>query len=106
MEHVETALHIAWQRVRPSLDDPHVLAPRLARRRAAILTCPPRAWCLAIRASDRRIRCYDDDHAAGDRPHAIALTADLCRHLCAPVILPAPGIMLDEAADLLGTTPM
>src|SRR5258706_16351186 len=31
------------------------LARRLARRRTSMLVDPPRAWCLAVRASDTRI---------------------------------------------------
>src|SRR5205814_6945916 len=35
--------------------DPKELPRRLARRRLPIMTRPPRAWRLAVRASDRRI---------------------------------------------------
>src|SRR3989440_12535779 len=46
----------AWEKLGPGImGDSDELNRRLARRRMAILTRPPRAWCLAIRASDRRI---------------------------------------------------
>src|SRR5215510_14744128 len=46
----------AWLKLREKiLSDPHQLAKRLARRRLKTLMRPPRAWCLALRASDRRI---------------------------------------------------
>src|SRR5436305_6844563 len=46
----------AWEKLGAKImADPQELARRLARRRMAILTRPARAWCIAIRASDRRI---------------------------------------------------
>src|SRR5436190_21861271 len=46
----------AWLKLRPQiLSDPDQLHRRLARRRLKTLTQPPRAYCIAIRASDRRI---------------------------------------------------
>src|SRR3954452_10489975 len=108
MEEVETLIGDAWRHVAPALrDDPHALAARLARRRRAVLTCPPRAWCLAVRASDTRLNslrasvpsCLN----ASSQP--LTLTADVLRRLCAPVTLPASGMTLDRAAALLGTTP-
>src|SRR6267142_6677438 len=53
---LERAIDEAWLRVRKEiLSDPDELHRRLARRRMKSLTRPPRAWCVAIRASDRRI---------------------------------------------------
>src|SRR5207244_5296638 len=46
----------AWVKLRGKiLSDPQELQKRLARRRGKSLGRPPRAWCVAIRASDRRI---------------------------------------------------
>src|ERR1043165_5084755 len=53
---IERAIDDAWARVRREIiADPDELLRRLARRRQKSLTRPPRAWCIAIRASDRRI---------------------------------------------------
>src|SRR4051794_34085361 len=46
----------SWKKIQPLIDrDPDELARRLARRRTGMLRRPPRAWCLAVRASDQRI---------------------------------------------------
>src|SRR5437867_3468914 len=56
MTDLDEAILNAWQKLRPRiLSDPHELARRLSRRRNSLLSRPPRAWCLAIRASDHRI---------------------------------------------------
>ncbi|MEA2707434.1 MAG: hypothetical protein QOF78_35, partial [Phycisphaerales bacterium] len=56
MADLENELHTAWMHVAARLsDDPHDLARRIARRRRAVLVRPPRAWCLALRASDSRL---------------------------------------------------
>ena len=53
---LERAITNAWLKLRKQiLSDPLELRRRLARRRLKTLTRPPRAWCIAIRASDRRI---------------------------------------------------
>jgi hypothetical protein len=55
-EDLERNIREAWLRVRKDiLNDPQELQRRLARRGMKALRRPPRAWCLAIRASDRRI---------------------------------------------------
>src|SRR5438045_2848265 len=55
-EELERNIRDAWLRVRAHiLSDPQELQRRLARRRMRSLTRPPRAWCICIRASDRRI---------------------------------------------------
>src|SRR5688500_16783585 len=59
----------AWRRVRQTLrDKPDEVARRLRRGRDMWMKRPPRAWCLAIRASDTRItpttaRCEPEDAA-------------------------------------------
>ncbi|HEV8379069.1 MAG TPA: hypothetical protein VGP99_09480 [Tepidisphaeraceae bacterium] len=56
VEELERNISDAWVRLRKEiLADPQELRRRLARRRMKSLTRPPRAWCVAIRASDRRI---------------------------------------------------
>src|SRR5256714_13345572 len=46
----------AWRKHGPGImGDSDELNRRLARRRMGIVTRPVRAWCLAVRASDRRI---------------------------------------------------
>src|SRR4051812_33520920 len=47
----------AWEKLGAGIvGDAKKLAGRLARRRTKLLTRPVRAWCLAVRAADRRIR--------------------------------------------------
>src|SRR6185436_4601210 len=53
---LQRGIRQAWLRLRGKiLSDPDELRRRLARRRSASLRRPPRAWCIAIRASDTRI---------------------------------------------------
>src|SRR5688572_18931817 len=96
--HLDDVIRGAWKIVRPTLDaDPHELARRLARRRLAVLTRPPRAWCLALRASDGRLADEGDE---------VTLDADDLRRLCAPVHITWPGEPLRDVARKLGTTPV
>src|SRR5258706_11854627 len=51
---LERNIRDAWLRLRKEiLSDPQELQGRLARRRGKSMGRPPRAWCVAIRASDR-----------------------------------------------------
>src|ERR1041384_5268851 len=89
----------AWRRLKPQiLANPADLAKRLARGRGKTFSRPPRAWCLAIRAADRRIGVIngqidpeyatdprDPDHPGYVIQHTITLTAPLVRELCRPV---------------------
>jgi DNA-binding NarL/FixJ family response regulator len=90
--------------------DPHELARRLARRRSALLTRPPRAWCLAIRASDRRItpahwiispeHAMDLDHPAHPYEpieHEVIIRPHALRKFCRPVRTDSWG---EEVADV------
>src|SRR5688500_17896918 len=100
MGDIATLIRDAWSRIRQQLDhDPHDLAKRLARRRRPTLMRSPRAWCLALRASDHRLV----DFVGVDRATSIYLNADDLRQLCAPVDV--YRAMRDEAAQQLGTTP-
>ena len=102
MDDVTSIIRDAWNRIAPTLrDDPHLLAQRIARRRRPTLMRPPRAWCIAVRASDHRI------DAPRDHPHDhdVTLTRSLLARLCAPVRLTAPGEPPRDTARKLGTTP-
>src|SRR5438552_233935 len=88
----------AWQKLGPKImADPEELGRRLARRRLAIMTRPPRAWCLAIRASDRRItpahwvispeHAMDLDHPAHPYEpieHEVIIRPHALRRYCTP----------------------
>src|SRR5438093_9230607 len=92
---VERAIRQSWLRVRNQiLSDPQELHRRLARRRLKSLTRPPRAWCIAIRASDRRItpahwiispeHAMDLNHPERSEEHTSELQSDsdlVCRLL-------------------------
>ena len=123
MDDIQRALVAAWTKIRPRLErDAAGLRRRLLRRRAALLQSPPRAWCLAVRASDTRLsdetRVNRPDelspplHPSSFRlhpssphsPHQLTLDSDDLRELCAPVELLAPGEPLAVVADRLGTT--
>src|SRR5688500_16729423 len=56
MDDVHAALLAAWERIRPTLERKLAeLHRRLARRASALMRQHPRAWCLAIRATDTRL---------------------------------------------------
>src|SRR5687768_17567777 len=109
----------AWWRVRETLrDKPDEVARRLRRGREMWRKRPPRAWCLAVRASDTRItpvtaRCEPEEaaypRAALPRerrtryePHRVTLTLELLRELCAPVRIHEWGEPQIEVARRLG----
>src|SRR2546423_1687113 len=55
-EELERNIREAWLRLRRGIfSDADELRRRLGRRRMKSLIRPPRAWCVALRASDRRI---------------------------------------------------
>jgi DNA-binding NarL/FixJ family response regulator len=113
-EELERAISAAWVRLRDEiLADPHELQRRLARRRAVHLNRPPRAWCIALRASDRRITparwIIIPDHAM-DRnhpkhpyepiEHEVRIDARVLRRFCRPVRI--GGETVAEVAEMLG----
>ena len=116
MDELEPAIRDAWQRVKPQLlADRDELARRLARRRTPTLARPPRAWCLAVRASDRRINPASamivPEHAVDQRDrehpgrflrHDVLLDAKLLDRLCIPVRIDPPGEPWDDVAKKLG----
>src|SRR5947209_3480168 len=98
-EDLERAIRDVWLNLRPKiLSDPHELHRRLARRRSRSLTRPPRAWCIAIRASDRRItpmywlitpeHALDLNHPAHPYEpieHEVTIQTDAIQRYCHPV---------------------
>src|SRR5205823_7395619 len=98
-EEIDRAIREAWLRLRGKiLSDPDELQRRLARRRMKTLTQPPRAWCIAIRASDRRItpahwvispeHAMDLDHPAHPYEpieHEVSIRTHAIRRYCTPV---------------------
>jgi len=116
MDDVSSAVLDAWNRIWPTLrDDPRELALRLARRRSRAMRSPPRAWCVAVRASDTRINpasacIVPEDAAYPGRPdlyaeHEVVLDARLLRKLCRPVTFDGYGATRQIAAAALGISP-
>src|SRR5437870_2951592 len=108
MATIQQALAAAWRRVRPVLlADPDELRRRLVRRRSKLVESPPRAWCLAVRACDRRIQeyCLDQpDIGNTSRPNQVRLDSAALRRLYASVFLTTPGLPVDVVAKMLGTS--
>src|SRR6266550_1169037 len=101
----------AWEKLGPKImADPDQLARRLAR--------PRRAWCLAIRASDRRItpahwiispeHAMDFDHPAHPYEpieHEVIIRPHALRKYCRPVRTDSWGEQVDEVSKKLGVSP-
>src|SRR4051794_11274892 len=112
MDDVELAILNAWQAVKPRLlGDPGELARRLARRNSVSLQRPPRAWCLAVRASDTRLNeaiaaivpghatnLHSTEHPSQLLEHEVTLTAHTLRKLCNRVTIDRPGEVWDDVA--------
>ena len=113
---IERALREAWLKVKKEiLSDSDELYRRLARRGSKSLTRPPRAWCIAIRASDRRItlahwlitpeHAMDLNHPAHPYEpieHEVTIQTHAIRRYCHPVRIAFPGEEVDEVARRLG----
>jgi hypothetical protein len=98
-EDLERNIREAWLRVRKDiLNDPQELQRRLARRGMKALRRPPRAWCLAIRASDRRItpahwvivpehamELMHPEHPYEPIEHEVTIGTHALRRYCHPV---------------------
>jgi DNA-binding NarL/FixJ family response regulator len=118
-EDLERAIVEAWLRVRDEiLADPDELRRRLARRRMKSLTRPPRAWCIALRASDRRINLanamitpehaiskYSLEHPYEVIEHEVVLVKRTLQRLCRPKQIAWPGQDVKEVAQMLGVLP-
>src|SRR3954465_1389427 len=115
-EELQHNIREAWLRLRPKiLSDPHELARRLARRRKKTLTQPPRAWCIAIRASDRRItpahwvispeHAMDLNHPAHPYEpieHEVIIRSHAIRRYCRPVSFSREDA--EDVAKMLGVS--
>src|SRR2546421_2873940 len=113
---LERGIREAWLRLRGKiLSDPQELHRRLARRRSKSLTRPPRAWCIAIRASDRRITpahwVISPEHAMDlDHPlhpyepieHEVTIQTHAIRRYCHPVSFSREQAV--EVAQMLGVS--
>src|SRR5438046_2711016 len=111
-EKIEQAIDHSWASLRREiLSNPDELHRRLARRRSKSLTRPPRAWCIAIRASDRRITpahwVITPEHAMDfNHPlhpyepieHEVTIQTHAIRRYCHPVRIAFPGEEVDEVA--------
>src|SRR3954464_12305613 len=108
-EDLEGAITNSWLKLRGEiLADPNELHRRLARRRLKLLTRPARAWCIAIRASDRRItpmhwmiypqHALDLNHPAHPYEpieHEVTIQKHAIRRYCNPV-----SFSIAEAVDV------
>src|SRR6476646_9199816 len=109
----------AWEKHGPRImGDSDELNRRLARRRMGIVTRPVRAWCLAVRACDRRItpahwvispeHAMDLDHPAHPYEaieHEVIIRPHALRKYCRGVRTDSYGEVAREVAEKLGTTP-
>src|SRR5258705_599728 len=119
MNDVDRLILEAWEKLRPKImADRNQLARRRARRRGALLTRPPRAWCLAIRASDRRITpahwVISPEHAMDlnhpEHPyepieHEVIIRPHALRKYCRPVRTDSMGELVGDVAKQLGVHP-
>ncbi len=111
MDELDGNLLEAWERVWARCEaDPDEARRRWLRSGNKMLKRPPRAWCLSVRASDHRIGQtygYIEDEQAWRRggAHAVVLDGWHIQELCRPVFIPKPGVLLKEAAAILGRDP-
>lgn len=109
MDRIDVALTEAWNRLEPRVRADRVEAVRRALRRTrALLTRPVRAWCLCLRADDRRLNmwaCVPKYLPEERLAHDIVVFSDTIRALCKPVNVPWPGWDWERAARALGRHP-
>src|SRR5437867_12771859 len=112
MNDVDRLILEAWEKLGPGIvGDSDELNRRLARRRTKLMTRPVRAWCIAVRASDRRItpahwvifpeHAMDLDHE--EHPyepieHEVTIQTYALRKFCRPVRLDDWG---EDVADVV-----
>src|SRR5438067_1127291 len=109
MHELEGLIRAAWEKVRVGVEGkPWELSRRLARRRSVAMMGWPRGWCLAVRASDRRIDEWfgwtPARFAGGRGGHAVEVDAKLVRRLVRPVVVGTPDEEQKEVARMLGTS--
>lgn len=106
MDSIDVALLEAWGRLAVAVKRDRVEAMRRSLRRTrGALSRPVRAWCLCLRASDRRLKRYGyvpKGYAEHRLPHSLLLDSDSVRELCKPVSIPWPGVDWEHAAAMLG----
>src|SRR4051812_49930840 len=116
-QELERNIRNAWLKLRHKiLSHPDQLRKRLARRRTPSLTRPPRPWCIAIRAADRRItpahwvispeHALDLNHPAHPyQPieHEVTIRAHAIRRCCHPVSFSREDA--EDVAQMLGVSP-
>jgi len=109
----------AWEKLGPGIVGDHdELQRRLARRRSKLFERPQRAWCVCLRASDRRITAWDwtitPEHAMRlDHPehpyepieHEVIIQPHGLRKFCRPVRTDSRGELVEEVAKRLGVKP-
>ena len=109
VDELDQNLWAAWERVRGRLaGDASARGRRYERRLRAALRRPVGAWCVGLRASDRRIErsAFIEREAVWDRQrHRLMMFGGLVRELCKPVVIPWPGLIWEEAAGRLGVDP-
>src|SRR5205814_7713454 len=115
---LERNIREAWLNLRGKiLSDPQELHRRLARRRKNTLTQPPRAWCIAIRASDRRITpahwvispehamdLYHPAHPYEPIEHQVIIRPHALRKFCRAVRTDSWGEQVENVAKQLGAS--
>ena len=108
----------AWNAIEPRvLAEEGEMERRLARRKGVLFRSPLRAYCVAIRASDRRINdmwavivprtaisLEADAHPGRYAEHTVRITDELVKRVCEPVQLRQYGQVHDEVASALGCT--
>src|SRR3954469_23403830 len=106
----------AWERIRPRLKgDREELERRLRRRRMAVLQRPMRGWCIALRASDRRITpahwiiypehamdVIHEEHPYERIEHEVTIDARVLRKFCRPVRTDSWGEEVEDVCKMLG----
>lgn len=122
MDRIDVNLFDAWCRIGEKCRRDRMEALRRYRRRfGRTLNAPPRAACLCIRASDRRIttanaafsfeqdtllrpnEATDEAVERGER-HIVTLRGDLIRKLTEPICIDLPGIEWKQGARMCGVT--
>jgi DNA-binding CsgD family transcriptional regulator len=113
---VERLILGAWEKLgRGIMGDSDELQRRLARRRSALFARPQRAWCLCVRASDRRITpahwIITPQHAMEvDHPehpyepieHTVTIRPHGLREHCRAVRTDSWGELVEDVAKQLG----
>src|SRR3954468_5816456 len=108
----------AWKKHGPGImGDSDELNRRLARRGVGIVRRPVRAWCLAVRASDRRItaahwviapeHAMDLMHPAHPYEpieHEVVIRPEALRKYCRAVRTDSWGEEVDDVCKMLGAS--